>query len=100
MSVYLSVAAQLLMFRESFNLEVIISNSENKYRIKIKSCGDEICSSSWPLSSRQEAIDAVRETFGKIGETAKEFGRVNPLWPQQSESMLKALETQDRVTAT
>ena len=99
MAASLSIAAQLLMFRESANLEITISNSKNEYRVKIKSCGDEICSSSWPHSNRQEAIDAVRKTFRKIEETAKEFGRVSPLWTQRSENMLKALETQDRVTA-
>ena len=100
MAASLSIAAQLLMFRESANLEVTISRSGNEYRVKVNSCGDEICSSSWSLSSRQEAINAVRKTFLQVEETAKEFGRVSPLWTQRSENMLKNLETQDRVTAT
>jgi len=100
MAASLSIAAQLLMFRESASLEVIISRSGNEYRVKVRSCGDEICSSSRLLSSRQEAIDAIRKTFLQIEETAKEFGRVSPVWTQRSENMLKVLETQDRVTAT
>ena len=96
----LSIAAQLLMFRESANLEVIISQSKNGYQVKVKSCGDEICSSSWSHPNRQEAIDAIRTTFRNVEETAKEFGRVSPIWTQRSEKILKGLETQDRVTAT
>ena len=99
MSASLSIAAQLLMFRESGNLEVIISKSRNGYTVKILSCGDEICSSSRFHSSREEPIDAIRTTFRKVEETAKEFGKASPLWTQRSEDMLKDLETQNRVTA-
>ena len=99
MAASLSIAAQLLMFRELANLEVILSQSENEYWVKIKSCGDDICSSSWPHSSRQEAIEAVRKTFTTVEETAKEFGRINPSWSRKTTDMLKSLETQDRATA-
>ena len=100
MGASLSIAAQLLMFRESASLGVIISKSGSGYQVNVKSCGDDICSSSRPLSSRQEAIDAIRTTFRNVEETAKEFGRVSSMWTQRSEKMLKGLETQNRVTAT
>jgi len=99
MAASLSIAAQLLMFRESAHLEVTISRSGNKYRVKVESRGEEICSSSWPLSSRQDAIDAIRKTFSQVADTAKEFGKVSSAWTQHSQNMLRALETRDRVAA-